>query len=379
MSDPIKFSRVIQGELPFTLNLPNGSYRVNVDGSTYQLEILQGRVRIDVDAKSWIIGTPDELRARFGDRWDSVLKHELRTLVRRDDAFSLSPEELPTPDNDQLRDAAIRKILENNPGYVPSPEGLQADAQRALAELTAEDHASFLADASIRLASRRVFPPKDVEVFCRAVNVLVRLYMATFNDFFVQEITESLFSGTGFHGIHVSTYCNAQSLDTVRHVGGRFPYMTRSPWREHPQAEVDRFMACLETTPDPDPVVLLGVRARSFLMRGGYRSALIEASAAFDLCLVRKIRSGYAAKGKTDAEIDTILDANRYLDDKAKKVLKDAVGKSAAELEPQLWQRFITHRQQRGRVAHASVEPNVSEATQAVEDMIRLAELIEAI
>jgi hypothetical protein len=379
MSDPIKFSRVIQGELPFTLNLPSGSYGVNVDGCTYHLEILQGRVTIAIDAKSWIIGTPEELQARFGDRWDSIHKHELRTVVRHDDAFSLTREELPTPDNEQLRDAAIRKMLENNPGYVSGPDGLQADAQRALAELNAEDHASFVTDTTIRLASRRGFPPKDVEVFCQAVNLLIRLYMANFNDFFVQEITESHFSGTAFHGIHVSTYCNDQSLETARHVGGRFPHMIRRPWLEHPQAEVDRFTASLETTPDPDPVVLLNVRARSLLMRGGYRSALLEASAAFDLCLVRKIRSGYAAKGKSDAEIDTILDANRHLDDKAKKVLKDAVGKSGAELEPQLWQRFITHRQQRGRVAHTFVEPKLSEATEAVEDMIRLAALIEAI
>jgi hypothetical protein len=33
-------------------------------------------------------------------------------------------------------------------------------------------------------------------------------------------------------------------------------------------------------------------------IRGAYRSAMIEASAAFDLCLVRKIREGLRAKSK---------------------------------------------------------------------------------
>jgi len=119
VSDSIKFSRVIQGELPFTLNLPSGSYRVKLDDYTYHLELIQGWLKITVDAKTWMIGTSDDLQARIGDRWDSIYKHELRTMVRRIDAFVLTREELPTPDNDQLRDAAIRRVLENNPGYVP--------------------------------------------------------------------------------------------------------------------------------------------------------------------------------------------------------------------------------------------------------------------
>ena len=79
------------------------------------------------------------------------------------------------------------------------------------------------------------------------------------------------------------------------------------------------------------------------------------------------------------AEINIILVTSRRLDDRAKKVLKDVVGKTAADLEPQLWDRFISHRQQRGGVAHAFFETTLSEATEAVEDMIRLGGLIEAI
>jgi hypothetical protein len=155
--------------------------------------------------------------------------------------------------------------------------------------------------------------------------------------------------------------------------------MVRRPWLEHPQSDVDRFIASLKTTPDPDPVLLLGARARSFLMRGGYRSAILEANAAFDLCLVRKIRNGYKKQGKTDDEIDAVLETNQHLDEKAKKILKEAAGKSAAEIEPPLWERFFKQRKQRGRVAHASVEPDASEASAAVEDTLRLAALIEAI
>ncbi|SIO55749.1 hypothetical protein SAMN05444166_5136 [Singulisphaera sp. GP187] len=203
--------------------------------------------------------------------------------------------------------------------------------------------------------------------------------MATFNDFFVQEITENFFSSTAFHGILVEKYFNGQLLDNIRHVGGRFPYMVRRPWLEHPEQAVTAFRTQLENTPNPDPVKLLNVRARSLLQRGGFRSAMIEASAAFDLCLVRKIRGGYSSQGKTDPEIDDILSKNPRYDDRAKKILKEATGSSAADLDPAVWQRFVAHRTRRGKVAHAATEPSESEATGAVEDMIRVTELVDAL
>jgi hypothetical protein len=220
-----------------------------------------------------------------------------------------------------------------------------------------------------------------VEDFCRAVNVLVRLYMATFNDFFVQEVTERLFSGAAFHGVYVVTFCNGQRFDTSRHAGGRFPFILRRPWLQHPHAGVERFRARLESDPEPDPVTLLGVRARSLVMRGGYRSAMIEASAALDLCLKRTTRSGFMAQGKSDTEIDALLNLkeNRHLDQRAKKVLKDAVSTSAAELDPSLWERVVAHRGRRGSVAHTAMEPMEAEATEAVEDLLRLVQLIDGI
>jgi hypothetical protein len=55
------------------------------------------------------------------------------------------------------------------------------------------------------------------------------------------------------------------------------------------------------------------------LLRGAHRSAIVEASAAFDLCLVRKIHAGLLSKGKTDLEIDRLLEENPKYEERAKK------------------------------------------------------------
>jgi hypothetical protein len=381
VADAVVFSRLIQGELPFVLNIPDGPYRVQMGDCPYDLEILQGRVAVADNAESMLVGTVEELRPRLGDRWDALYKHDLRTIVRHQDEVPLDREELPTPDEEPLHIAAQQHLMRHNAVRPGDPAQLQETARRALAELNAHDRAAFVVDSSVRLAGERLFRPRDVEGFCRAVNVLVRLYMATFNDLFVEEVTERLFSGTAFHGVYVATFCNGQRLDTSRHAGRRFPFILRRPWLQHPHADVERFRARLGSDPEPDPVTLLGVRARSFVMRGGYRSAMIEASAALDLCLKRKIRSGFIAQGKSDAEIDALLNLkeNRHLDQRAKKVLKDAVGTSAAELDPPLWERVVAHRGRRGSVAHTAKEPTEAEATEAVEDLLRLVQLIDGI
>jgi hypothetical protein len=60
------------------------------------------------------------------------------------------------------------------------------------------------------------------------------------------------------------------------------PFIQRRPWKEHPEQDVSNIRARLETALSPDPVVLLNVRAKSLPLRGDYRSAVLEASTAFD-------------------------------------------------------------------------------------------------
>jgi hypothetical protein len=217
----IVLERVIQGELPFTLNLPEDTYTVLMDGAQYDIDILQDRIAVADGPQSMQVGTADSLRAYFGDRWDAAYKHELRTIVRHREEARVRRGDLPAPTDDQLFEAAQQHILHATPGIVPgSRPQLQAEARQWMAGLDAETRTAFTTDTSVRLAAAAAFRSRIVDIFCDAVNVLIRLYMATFQDIFVQEITESMFSGTAFHGLPSVLFCNGQQFDQTRYVGG---------------------------------------------------------------------------------------------------------------------------------------------------------------
>src|SRR5689334_484960 len=102
MSEPDTLSRVIQGELPFTLNLPGGRYEVKLGDDTYPIELHQAWFLVANDATSFVIGPADDLRNRLGERWESSYKHELRTVVRRRDVVQIPADQLIQPTDDQV-------------------------------------------------------------------------------------------------------------------------------------------------------------------------------------------------------------------------------------------------------------------------------------
>ena len=68
MGESVLLARVIQGELPFTLNLPEGTYPVLADEGAYPIDIWQNRLAVADGPEMMRIGTAEELRPVFGDR-----------------------------------------------------------------------------------------------------------------------------------------------------------------------------------------------------------------------------------------------------------------------------------------------------------------------
>jgi hypothetical protein len=48
-------------------------------------------------------------------------------------------------------------------------------------------------------------------------------------------------------------------------------------------------------------------------------------------------------------------------------------------LDNTLWDKFLKDRARRGSVAHSQAEPTEAEATSAVEDMMKLTELVDKV
>lgn len=217
MQETITLARHFQGELPFTLNLPGETYPVHLNGNPYPIELLQEWLAIANGPGTMMAGSQESLRELFGDRWGTLPMRELRTIVRHRDEVQLQHADLLVPTETQLVEAAtvhlIRKDAESAPG---NPEALQRQGEQWLDGLGPEDRSRFIADTSIRLTADKAFGRDDIDLFCDAVNVLIRLYMATFRDMFAHEISECVFSGTAFHGISSLVFCNGQQFDRTR-------------------------------------------------------------------------------------------------------------------------------------------------------------------
>src|SRR5262249_43827909 len=141
--------RVIEGELPFTLNLPEGTYPGRFDGSTYPIELQQNRIAVPVGRNAMLIGTLEDVRAQMGDGWETSYVHELRTIVRNRREVTIRYSDLSVPTSDQLFQEAQTHLLGLNPrGYPGGPEEIQREARNWLDGLNDNIRASFTTSTS---------------------------------------------------------------------------------------------------------------------------------------------------------------------------------------------------------------------------------------
>lgn len=365
----MQITRTLTCELPFILNLPENRYTVQSDRGCLDLAVIHNLNAIHVGQEQFAIVPQDQCPPGL----DGYHRQRLRTVLQHTTSVEVLDADILMITDDQVIEDIASGVVREMMGS--GSDGIAAEARRRWNALDSVARSARRRQAGIRRFARTLIGPGQ-EDFLAAVNTLVRLYMDRFGDFFVEEVTLHQLSGqTPLMGIYVQVNHGGELVD---HYGivGRIPPIMRQPWQPHPAAQVIGFQNDLASGMLPNPVNLLCVRARAFLQRGAYRSALIEASAAFDLCLLKKIRDGMRAKGKTEAEIEKLLDENRRYEDRAKKALKEATGKSAPEVDNILWESFRQDRKQRGNVAHSETEPTQRDAEQAVENTIQLIQKI---
>src|SRR5262249_45718485 len=154
----VRFTQTIQGELPFTLNIPSGSYEMSVDGHPCTLGILQERIAVFIGPEQMLVGTREQLCTKLGDQWNSATKHELRTLVGQEESVILTPDRLAVPSQEDLVAGMQTHILTHNRDYGGDHTRLQADARAALDSMPDDHRKLFTEDTIIRLTAKQLFP-----------------------------------------------------------------------------------------------------------------------------------------------------------------------------------------------------------------------------
>lgn len=369
-----------QVELPFMLNIPAGNYPVGDAATPYLLHVAQEQVAAHLEDGRFAVGSASTIKQQLGNQVKVTYWQPLRTLVAHTTSIELAVADLPLLAEGKLHEAMQSRIIGENPmAFAGKTDDLKTEATRRLSEMDQDAKDVFLHEESVRDYSRRL---ANAELFVANLNRLIRLYMAQFNDFFVEEVTlHQLASNTPLQGVFTLVACEGKPIHFYRHVG-KIPPMMFKPWQMYPESKVQEFGKLLETGQQPDAIDLMSVRSRNCLEKGAYRSAIVEASAALDLSLSSKIREGLRAKGQNDAAINDLLriPQNQRFEDRAKGILRSATGQTVPALDNTLWTEVSKHRTViRQGVTHSNSEPDKSEAEKVVNDFLRLAQLIRTI
>lgn len=374
----MEITRHILCELPFILNLPAGDYDVPLPSGVMTLQVIHGLFATHLAHQQFAIASAEAIRTGIPN-YQRYHHQPLRTVLRHTLRVDVPQEQLPACGEAELIEDITAEAIRDLRGE-GGPEGADAEGRRRLEALGAEERERRCLHGAVRRYTNGLLP--NHREFLDAINVLIRLYMQRFNDFFVEGIgLHQLASQFPLLGVYIEVVFGGEIIEH-HGVVGLVPPIMRGPWFEHPADNVERFRTDLAAGIAPDPVGLLGVRARSLLLRAAYRSAIVEASAALDLSLSRKIRQGFRLQGVPDKEIDTRLggSVNQRFDERAKRILRDATGKSAADFDNSLWERVNEHRKTlRQGASHGEAEPTEVEARAVVDDFLALVQHIEGI
>jgi hypothetical protein len=376
----VQITRVFMCQLPFVLNLPSGRYEVCTPESPMPLEVLNGLVALHFNQDSFTVCPDDQLAVLVPD-YQRYYRQPLRTVMRHVLTVDVPDHELPVVGEAELLEDIGADVVKELMGAAGGQEAITAEARRRLDAMPSEERELRRTHGVARRYVRSHMRPSHEE-FLAAVNVLIRLYMARFNDAFVETISiDHVAAQHPMRGVFVQVSANGSHVCNYGIIGG-MPAMMRRPWASHPAEQIEQFQHALAEGVPPDSVELLSIRARSRLLRGDNRSAIAEASAALDLSVSRKIKAGLRKKGKSDQEVADLLrdKRNHSLEVRAKDLLHQATEKTAPMLDNTLWARVSEHRKtHRQGTTHSDAEPSGQEAQQVVNDFLQLARLVDEI
>ena len=374
--------RKITAELPFSLNLPEGSYDVNLENTTISLLLLQNRIALAIgnEAKQtgWRFYTAEQAIEKAKSAEWPVAQIELHTIVECSFTQEINDPGEGHRDWPEAQDEMVRALLTSDEAQGLAGEALTALATQRLTESSDEHAASLARIGRIRKLLKYHYDENigAIAVFYEAVNHLLKHYMVVFNDRFVEEITVHHLQLRLANGPLVRDYADGQLIQDYPY-SLYVPFFQSGPWFKHPEEETERFQKSLASGSDADPVQLLLVRARSLHMRGAFRSAVLEASGAFEVSVRLACIHGLRQQGINDATIDNHLVKQWKLEDRCKKLMERACGFRVPDLDIDLWQRFLQLRDKtRNTVAHTEHEPTDEDAEEIIKVCGALSQLV---
>ena len=366
----LTFTRLLIAELPFVVNLPTGAYPVLMADGSMTIDLVQEHCAVSAGGQSFKLLPIAQVPA---DQIGSTVA--LRTLAQFKESLSVDAKGLSPPSDEDLAGELARRQLCR--GTALAGEALLDAAMVELGTLDVVVRESLAAVVVRKLHASTLFPFEKRERFVSAVNAIVRRYMVEFQDPFAEEVVLHHLASTWTKGVLQLLQCDGMLLESD-HYAGKIPPVMRRPWVVHPVEQVEYFKSALAEGLPVDPIGLLAARALAFLERGATRSAVIEASAALETSVARRILAGLLATGSSAQEASIRLRGTQRFSDRCKLLMREVTGQSLSHIEPLLWERVVRHRDEyRNKITHDDSEPPSQAARAAVQDFIALAQVAQ--
>lgn len=373
----MKFKVVFSNELPFMIQLPSGEYKIKIAENSISKDMILNlsdkifRLHINPfpneKMENYSEGTSEELeelvvRNNISNYAFEKLKSYVTCIVEKELKFS----------EDMYEDISKEKIVEwlkgriirENKDIIPV-EKLDEVANDKYKLYNTEQLKNVKLNYLIYKEINRV-SNENIYSYYIALNKFIKQYSFIRNDFFVNTLTVHTLKGT-----YYQQYVDDQLYDQIKFAGKVPTILPKKQWmaelEEKSLEQLKQRLIDNDNIPFENSLILV---ARNLIERGEYRSAILEASAALEVAVEKKIVGKMKLKGKSEDEInDYLKETEVKFAKRCNKQLEQCTGKSFINDNNKLWVKIDSHRKNyRHKIIHSSLEPSPFGIEEIIDD-----------
>lgn len=365
----MKFKTVITNELPFMIELQDGTYEVNTT---------TGIVAITLNSDWYKLHT-----ARFADYADKQPyvgeKEALQEIIEKQkipnyafgscktfvscefsEDYVFTDIDLETITREQCIEKIKTLLIQQKVKY---------ESTGNLHEMALKEFDTMSADQIIAIKKRILIDDKfasihKVYMFYEGLNSLLKQYAYIRKFFWIEKLDENMLEGTLIQDFLDDAYYT--SVTFVGLVPSILPSKRKYPDLKEVEIEDLKNRLAAEI-PIEEELILV---ARSLWYRLEYRSAVIESSAALEIAVEKKLIEKMRAISMNRRAIDSTLYQTRYdFRTRCDCYLKKYTGQSFVINNSELWTLINGHRNNyRHKIAHSSVMPDKQKTGDIIND-----------
>lgn len=367
----MKFQVSYTNELPFLVELQDETYEIMTQYGIYELQLNSKWYKIHTArfaehaGKGIYVGEKEELENILdGKVIPNYAFDNCKTFVNCIMTIDkkITEEELNNVTDENVKEKLKSKLIASGTSYA-SIENLN--------EITLKEFGSLDEGAKNQLRLQIVYDNifsgfNNIFGYYEALNKLISHYADTRKFFWIQKLNENTMEGT-----NVTEYVDGVLYNSYTHAGlvpSILPHKRKYP--DISQEDMDILKEKLKTGAEVAVERRLILVARSLWYRMEYRSAIIEASAALEYVVEKKLIEKMTELGKTSQFIKKEL-KNTEMDftKRCNKILKIYTGQSFIVDNAVLWSKVRAHRKKyRHPIAHSNIEPDKKVTEEIVND-----------